>query len=175
MEKYKEVFVFISAAVAAYFDTTITFVYALLIGFAFNVLAGLRADEVKITMTRFPNFGILNYRGDKLVDSLKELGLITFITYMIKAIVDLMKFDDKSAYAVQILIGIAIYYYLKNGLRNLTKAYPKVRWIRMLYYLVSFKFKELMPGVVNEAIEREEEDFKKGNEDFKRRNKGNRI
>lgn len=162
MEKMKEIFVFISAAIAAYFDTTITFVYALLIGFAFNIFAGLRADDVKVVMTRFPLFGMINYKGQKLVDSLKELSLITFITYMLKAIIDLMKFEEKSAYAVQILIFIAIYYYVKNGLRNLSKAYPKVRWIKMLYYLVSFKFKEMMPGIVNDAIAAEErkEDLK---------------
>lgn len=156
MEKYKEFLVLLSAAVAAYFDTTITFVYALLVGFAFNIFAGLRADEVKIVMTRFPSFGLINYKGQKLVDSLKELCLITFITYMLKLIIDLMKFEEKSAYAVQILIAIAIYYYVKNGLRNLSKAYPKVRWIKMLYYLVSFKFREMMPGIVNDAIDKEE-------------------
>lgn len=158
MDKYKEIFILVSAAVAAYFDTTITFLYALLIGFAFNILAGLRADEVKIVMTRFPSFGLVNYKGQKLVDSLKELCLITFITYMLKAIIDLMKFDEKSAYVVQVLIAIAIYYYVKNGLRNLSKAYPKVRWVRMLYFLVSFKFREMMPGFVNEAIEAEEKE-----------------
>lgn len=161
MEKYKEFLVLLSAAAAAYFDTTITFLYALLIGFAFNIFAGLRADDVKITMTRFPSFGIVNYKGKKLVDSLKELCLITFITYMLKAIIDLMKFDEKSAYVVQVLIAIAIYYYVKNGLRNLGKAYPKVRWIKMLYHLVSFKFKEMMPGIVNDAIDKEEEENRK--------------
>ena len=54
MEKYKEFLVLLSAAVAAYFDTTITFLYALLIGFAFNIFAGLRADEVKFMLTMFP-------------------------------------------------------------------------------------------------------------------------
>ncbi len=160
MEKYKEAFVFVSASVAAYFDTTISFLYALLIGFAFNIFAGLRADEVKIVMTRFPAFGLINYKGQKLVDSLKELSLITFITYMLKAIIDLMKFDEKSAYVVQVLIAIALYYYVKNGLRNLSKAYPKVRWIRMLYFLVSFKFKEMMPANVVDAVEKEEAERK---------------
>lgn len=165
MEKYKEAFVFVSASVAAYFDTTISFLYALLIGFAFNIFAGLRADEVKIVMTRFPAFGLINYKGQKLVDSLKELSLITFITYMLKAIIDLMKFDEKSAYVVQVLIAIALYYYVKNGLRNLSKAYPKVRWIRMLYFLVSFKFKEMMPANVVDAVEKEEAERKeKGHE-----------
>lgn len=158
MEKTKEILIIITAAIAAYFDTTISFVYALLLGFAFNILAGLRADKVSIRMVRFPIPSVINYSGTKLKDSLTELAMVLFITYTIKSIVDLLNFDDKSTYAVQILISVAVYYYLRNGLRNLQQAYPRNRFITSVYYLVAFKFHEIMPSFVSRAVQAEEED-----------------
>lgn len=159
MERMKEIFVFLVAAIAAYFDTTLTFVYALLLGFSMNILAGFQADRVHIKMVRFPFWSLVNFRGNKLKDSLAELAIILFITYSIKGIVDLMKFDEKSVYAVQTLIAIAVYYYVRNSLRNLKQAYPKNRWIAVVYHLVSFKFKELMPGAVAEAVAKTEDEY----------------
>lgn len=160
MERTKEFLVFIVAALAAYFDTTITFVYALLLGFSMNILAGFQADRVHIKMIRFPFLSLVNFKGNKFKDSLAELSIILFITYSIKGIVDLMKFDEKSVYAVQILIAIAVYYYVRNSLRNLKQAYPKNRWIAVVYHLVSFKFRDMMPSMVGEAIAKEEEERK---------------
>ena len=71
---------------AAYFDSTITFVFALLGAFAFNILAGMKADEVKIKLSRVSWFRVLrltNFSGNKLKDSLAELCLIFFCTYFI--------------------------------------------------------------------------------------------
>lgn len=45
---YNAFLVATTAAVVAYFDTTYTFLIALLIGFAMNVVAGLRADDVRV-------------------------------------------------------------------------------------------------------------------------------
>jgi len=143
---------------SAYFDSTITFMIALGIAFLFNILAGFRADEVKFTMWR-----LVNFKGNKFKDSLNELFLIVVVTYLIKSLMDLMKMDDKSAYAVQILVWIALYYYIRNACRNLSKAYTKVKWLRVVYHLISFKFKELMPSGVADAIEATEKEV--GNED----------
>ncbi len=157
MERTKEILIITTSAIAAYFDTTISFVYALLLGFLFNILAGLRADQVTLRMVRFPLPSLLNYRGSKLKDSLTELALILLITYTIKSIVDLLHFDDKSTYAVQMLIAVAVYYYLRNGLRNLQQAYPRNRFITSVYHLVAFKFREIMPSVVSMAVSVEPE------------------
>lgn len=137
-----------ASIVAAYFDSTITFVFALLLAFFFNILAGMRADEVKFTMWR-----VVNFKGHKFKDSLSELSLIVFVTYFIKAIIDLMQYNEKSAYAVQILIWLALYYYVRNSLRNLSTAYPKNKWIKVVYFLFSFQFRELMPATVGRAID----------------------
>lgn len=157
-ERVKEFLVFLAAAIAAYFDTTLTFVYALLLGFSMNILAGFQADRVHIKMVRFPFCSLVNFKGSKFKDSLAELAIILFITYSIKGIVDLMKFDEKSVYAVQTLIAIAVYYYVRNSLRNLKQAYPKNRWIAVVYHLVSFKFQELMPAPVADAVERADQE-----------------
>ena len=144
--------------VAAYFDSTFTFMIALFAAFIFNILAGLRADEVKFTMWRLANFD-----GNKFKDSLKEFLLIVVITYFLKGIMDLMQHNEKSVYAVQILVWIALYYYLRNSLRNLSKAYPKIKWIVVVYHLFSFQFGKVMPESVNKAIEKAEEDENKNN------------
>ena len=139
------------SAVAAYFDSTSTFMVALLMAFLFNVLAGLRADEVTFTMWR-----LVNFKGNKFKDSLKELTLIAAITYFLKAIMDLMRYSEKSVYVVQVLVWIALYYYVRNSLRNLSKAYPKIKWIVVVYHLFSFQFGKLMPEGVKQAIEKAE-------------------
>jgi hypothetical protein len=68
-----------------------------------------------------------------------------------------MKCQDKSAFVVQFLIAVAIYYYFRNALKNLKKVYPKIKWISMLYNLISFKFRELVGSDVADIIEKEEE------------------
>lgn len=146
------------SVIAAYFNSTSTFMVALLAAFGFNILAGLRADEVKFTM-----FRLINFDGHKFKDSLKELLLIVVITYFLKGIMDLMQHNEKSVYAVQILVWIALYHYLRNSLRNLSKAYPKVKWIVVVYHLFSFQFTKLMPESVNKAIEKAEMEGNDGN------------
>jgi hypothetical protein len=147
----------IAAAIAAYFDSTITFLAALLVAFTFNILAGFRADEVHIKIQRFfPPIFLKNFQGNKLKDSLIELLLITSISYLLKIIADLMKYQSQSAYVVQFLIAIAIYYYFRNGLNNLKTVYPKNRFISVVYHLISFKFRQLVGADVADIIDHEE-------------------
>lgn len=144
-------------AISAYFDSTITFLAALLIAFVFNILAGFRADEVKITIRRiFPPIFLKNFQGNKFKDSLMELLIITFVTYLLKTIADLMKYQNQSAYVVQLLMAIAIYYYLRNGLKNLKIVYPKNRFIAVVYFLLAFKFRQLVGGDVADIIDENE-------------------
>ncbi len=124
MEKFDSfiswVCITVFTAIMAFFDSTVSYLIALLLGFAFNILAGFRADEVKIKITRLIPPKILeNFNGNKFKDSLMELLIITGVTYFLKGIADLMDYEDKSQYVVQVLIAIAIYYYFRNGLKNL--------------------------------------------------------
>lgn len=144
-------------AVAAYFDSTITYLFALLIAFTFNIIAGFRADEVKFTIQRvFPPFRFQNFQKNKFKDSLIELLLITVITYILKLLIELLKYEASGAYVVQYLLAIAVYYYFRNALRNFHKAYPKIRFISLVYHLMSFKFRAIIGNDIADIIDKEE-------------------
>ena len=149
----------IATAIAAYFDSTFSFVCALILAFLFNILAGFKADEVKLTLHRIfpPIVAFKNFKGNKFKDSLLELLLITSITYLLKVFIDLMDYDNKSVYVVQWLFAVAIYVYFRNGLRNLRSVYPHVKFIRILYALVSFKFREFFGDEIADIVKKEEE------------------
>jgi hypothetical protein len=131
---------------------------AIIFGFAFNILAGFRADEVKITLRRLlpPIFMFKNFIGNKFKDSLLELFLIAGITYFLKGLMDLMDYDDKSKYLVQWLFIVALYGYCRNGLRNLVDVYPKIKFLRILYALLSFKFRDVAGDKIADIVENEE-------------------
>ena len=152
------VMVFIFTSCAAFMDSTFGYLIALLLGFSFNILAGFRADEVKLTLHRiFPPIVVFkNFKGNKFKDSLLELFLITSITYLLKGVIDLMDYDDKSVYVVQWLFAVAIYVYFRNGLRNLKEVYPHIKFIRILYAIISFKFRELFGDKVADIVNEEE-------------------
>ena len=142
----------------AFFDSTFTFLLALLAGFAINIIAGFRADEVKIKLHRVfpPIVWFQNFNGNKFKDSLFELFLITGLTYFIKGIIVWFKFNDFSDYAVQWLLIIAVYYYFRNSLRNLSNSYPHIKWLTMLYILIAFKFRELVGGNIADIVDKAE-------------------
>lgn len=148
-------------ATAAWFDSTLTFLEALMVGFLFNVLAGFRADAVHFKMVRLipPKF-MTNFNGNKFKDSLMELFLITSITYVLKGFIDLLSYDEKSAYVVQFLMAVAIYFYFRNGLRNLHKVYPEIKFITVIYFLVAFEFRKLVGNDVADAIDKAEKEDK---------------
>lgn len=146
LKELKPTFVALFSMICAYFESTTGFMVALLLGFVFNIFAGLRADEVKFKMWRLCNFS-----GHKFRDSLMELLLIIVITYFLKSLADLMNHGEKSVYIVEYLVWVALYNYIRNGLRNLSKAYPKNRWIRFVSALVSFHFNEIAPDSVKKA------------------------
>ena len=151
----------IFVVVAGFINPTETYLMALVLAFGFNIIAGLRADEVKIKLQRIiPPVFVTNFNGNKLKDSLFELLIITVVTYLLKGLVELMRLSGGSAYVVQVLVAFAIYYYFTNGLRNLQKAYPKSKWLRLLYHLITFKFKEFFGGDVANIMDKVEDETK---------------
>ena len=70
----------------------------------------------------------------------------------------LMNYDSQSTYVVQWLFAIAIYVYFRNGLRNLHEAYKKVVFIRILYAVLAFKFRELFGDKVADIVKEEEKE-----------------
>ncbi len=137
-------------AICAYFQTTSSFMLALFLAFFFNVLAGMKADNVSIKQGRLCNFS-----GCKFKDCLIELLLVIVITYFLKGIADIMDFSEdtniESIYVVKVLVCIALWRYVANGLRNLSLAYPRNVWVRFVFYLLSFKISEFMPKSIRSA------------------------
>jgi hypothetical protein len=147
--------------VMGFINPTGSYLMALVLAFGFNIFAGLRADEVKIKLQRIiPPVFVTNFNGNKLKDSLFELLIITVVTYLLKLLVELMDVNGVSAYVVQVLVAFAIYYYFTNGLRNLQKAYPKSKWLRLLYYLITFKFKEFFGSDISNIMDKVEDETK---------------
>jgi len=149
----------IFVAVVGFINPTGSYLMALVLAFGFNIFAGLRADEVKIKLQRIiPPIYLKNFNGNKLKDSLFELLIITAVTYLLKGLVELMQLNGSSAYVVQVLVAFAIYYYFTNGLRNLQKAYPKWKWLRLLYHLITFKFKEFFGTDISNIMDKVEDE-----------------
>ena len=142
-----------------FLDSTFSYLIALLLGFTFNILAGFRADEVKIKLHRIfpPIVAFEKFNGNKFKDSLLELVLIASTTYLLKGLMELMDYGSQSIYVVQWLFAIAIYVYFRNGLRNLHEAYKKVVFIRIVYAILAFKFRELFGDKVADIVKKEEE------------------
>ena len=161
LESLGKVFSGIFVIVTGFINPTETYLMALVIAFGFNILAGLRADEVKIKLQRIiPPIFVTNFNGNKLKDSLFELLIITVVTYLLKLLVELMQLEGGSAYVVQVLMAFAIYYYITNGLRNFQKAYPHWKWLRFVYHLITFKFKEFFGSDVSNIMDKVEDETK---------------
>ena len=143
----------------AYFDSTLIFLYALICGFAFNIFAGMAADDVHLY-----KWGMLNWSKKKFKDSLAELMLISGTTWFLKGIIDMMQHSEKSIYVVQILIWLALHFYIRNGAKNLSIAYPRSLWIKTIYHLISFQFKKFFPSEVIEAVDKAENEIKEKDE-----------
>jgi hypothetical protein len=46
-------------------------------------------------------------------------------------------------------------------LRNLVKVYPKVKFIRLVYYLIAFKLKEIIGSDLSDIVEKAEKEQEK--------------
>lgn len=150
-------------AIVAYFDGSSSFLLALVIAFGLNIVAGMRADNVRLKIERiYPPKFFQNFNGNKLKDSLFELLLITSIIYAFKAIGDNMHMSDTDTYIVKYLIWVATYYYAENALDNLSSVYPKNKFLRILSAILSFKFKDFMGPELREEIEKIEKEEKDG-------------
>jgi hypothetical protein len=152
-----------SLAVISYFDSTYTFIIALCLAFFMNIFAGFRADEVRVRLKRVfpPAIWFENFRGNKFKDSLAELALILIVIYAIKGVFDLMGVDESSVIAVQTMMGIAIYVYFRNSLRNLTTVYPRIIFFKILYALIALKFKNLFGEDIANIVDKEEKEHDK--------------
>lgn len=130
------------------------FVLALVLTFAFNCWAGMRADGVTITRCRNFSFG-------KFKNALVEILLYLIIIEMVFTI--MASCGDKQAALVtaKSITYVFIYVYVQNSFKNLVKAYPRKMALRVIYHLLRFEFTRALPSYLKPIIERVEGEIEK--------------
>lgn len=146
-EQWRIITVSAVSPVLGYLTPTKGFVFALVIMFAFNIWAGMRADGVAIVRCK-------NFSFKKFKNALFELFLYLFI---VESFFSIMKNcgDDKAAIVVvKSLTYVFMYVYLQNAFRNLIKAYPTKVALRIIYHVIRLEFTRVLPGYWQPIIER---------------------
>lgn len=121
--------------------------YALIIMFAFNIWAGMRADGVAIRTCK-------RFSLHKFKNALAELLLYVVIIHVIYSV--MLQCGDGGAAIIVIksLTYVFMYVYLQNAFRNLIKAYPKEIALRIVYHAIRLEFTRVMPSYWQPIIER---------------------
>lgn len=147
LEQVRLIIVSVFSPILGYFTPTKGFVYALIIMFAFNIWAGMRADGVSITCCK-------NFSFRKFKNALFELLLYLVIVEVIFSIMVNCGDKEASIVVVKSLTYVFMYVYLQNAFRNLIRAYPKIIALRVVYHLIRFEFMRALPSHIQPIIER---------------------
>lgn len=146
-EQYRIIFVSAFSPILGYFTPTKGFALALVIMFALNIWAGMRADGVVIARCK-------NFSFRKFKNALAELFLYLVIVETVYSI--MVSCGDKEAAIIVIksLTYVFMYVYLQNAFRNLIKAYPKKIALRIIYHVIRLEFTRVLPRYWQPIIER---------------------
>lgn len=147
LEQLRIIFVTVTSPIIAYMTTTSNFIFALIIAFAFNLFAGMRADGVAIVRCK-------NFSFRKFKNALFELFMYLFIVETIFTIMKNCGDDNAAIIAVKSLTYVFMYVYLQNAFRNLIKAYPKKIALRIIYHVIRLEFTRALPSYWQPIIER---------------------
>ena len=130
------------------------FVLALVLMFAFNCWAGMRADGVSIARCK-------NFSFSKFKNALVEILLYLVIIEMVFTIMASCGDNKAALVTAKSVTYVFIYVYLQNSLKNLVKAYPKKMALRVIYHLLRFEFTRALPSYLKPIIERVEKEIEK--------------
>lgn len=133
--------------VLAYLTPTAGFMYALIIMFAFNIWAGMRADGVAIVRCK-------NFSFPKFKNALCELLLYVVIIYVIYSVMWQCGDGGAAIIVIKSLTYVFMYVYLQNAFRNLIVAYPRELALRIIYHVIRLEFTRTMPSYWQPIIER---------------------
>lgn len=150
IEQWRMVTVSVLSPVLGYYTPTGGFVLALVIMFAFNIWAGMRADGVVIRRCK-------NFSFRKFKNALLELLLYLVIIEVIFTIMVSCGDKEASIIAVKSLTYVFMYVYLQNSFRNLIIAYPRIVALHIVYHLIRFEFLRALPDNVKSIIEKYDE------------------
>ena len=145
-EQWRMIAVSAISPVLAFLTPTKGFVFALVLMFAFNVWAGMRADGVSVILCR-------NFSFKKFKNALAELLLYLIIS---ETIYSIMMGDTAALIAMKSLTYVFMYVYVQNAFRNLIHAYPANKALRIIYHVIRFEFKRALPENVQKIVERVE-------------------
>ena len=121
--------------------------YALIIMFAFNIWAGMRADGVAIK-----NCKRFSFR--KFKNALAELLLYVTIIHVIYSVMLQCGDNEAAMIVIKSLTYVFMYVYLQNAFRNLIVAYPKKIALRIIYHVIRLEFTLALPSYWQPIIER---------------------
>ena len=155
-EQWRLIVVSTLSPVLSYLTPTKGFVYALVVMFAFNIWAGMRADGVAIIRCK-------NFSFRKFKNSLCELLLYLFIIESIFVIMKNCGDDNAALVIVKSLTYVFMYVYLQNSFRNLIIAYPNKIALRIIYHIVRLEFTRALPSHLQPIIERIEKELNNPN------------
>lgn len=130
-----------------YVTPTKGFVYALVVMFAFNIWAGMRADGVAIRNCKRFSF-------HKFKNALAELLLYVTIIHVIYSVMLQCGDNEAAKVVIKSLTYVFMYVYLQNTFRNLIKAYPTKAALRIIYHAIRLEFTRVLPGYWQPIIER---------------------
>nr|UVX39892.1 MAG: holin family protein [Bacteriophage sp.] len=152
LEQWRIIVISTVSPVLGYLTPTKGFVYALVVMFAFNIWAGMRADGVAIVRCK-------NFSFRKFKNALCELLLYLFIVEAIFVIMKNCGDDQAAIVVVKTLTYVFMYVYLQNAFRNLIVAYPKELALRIIYHVIRLEFARALPSHLQPVIERLEKEF----------------
>lgn len=147
LEQWRIIVISTISPLFGYLTPTKGFVYALIIMFAFNIWAGMRADG--ITVVRCKNFSFRKFKN-----ALCELFLYLFIMEIIFIIMKNCGDDQAAIIIIKSLDYVFMYVYLQNSFRNLIKAYPTKVVLHIIYHVIRLEFTRVLPGYWQSIIER---------------------
>lgn len=151
-EQWRMIFVTSSSPVLAYLTPTAGFMYALIIMFAFNIWAGMRADGVSVRHCK-------NFRFSKFKNALAELLLYVTIIHVIYSVMLQCGDNEAAKVVIKSLTYVFMYVYLQNAFRNLIKAYPTKVALRIIYHVIRLEFTRVLSGYWQPIIDRLEKEF----------------
>lgn len=154
-ESIRLAFIGTISPIMAYVLPTKGFVLALVVMFAFNIWAGMRADGVSIIRCK-------NFKFSKFKNALAELLLYLLIIETINIIMISVGDGEAALIVIKSLTYIFLYVYLQNAFKNLIIAYPKNVALRLVYHVVRLEFTRLLPEHWRPIVEhfRKEEEEK---------------
>ena len=154
IEQLRLIGVSLFSYVLGFFTPTKGFLLALVVMYAFNIWAGMRADGVSIVTCK-------NFSFSKFKNSLFELFLYLAIVETLFTVMRNMGDIEAAIVVAKSLTYVFMYIYMQNALKNLIKAYPKRIALRIIYHVIRFEFARALPSHVQEIVNRVQQELER--------------